>query len=132
MFPTSARIPFAVAVVSTIFIALFIGKFHLYQVMPNLDTYFHFLIGGVVVGWFFKMYFAEDFQSGSKLHYLVAVIGAAALVGVCWEFVERLSSVYGSPGLKYYLYGGDIIDTLTDLTADIAGAVVGALLIKKP
>jgi hypothetical protein len=127
----STRQPITVALVFIFVVAFFVGKFHLYQIIPHLDKYFHFL-GGLIAGWFFSVYMASDFQTrGSRFRFFLAVVGAATLAGVLWEFAERLSSMYGTPLMQHYFYGGDIIDTLGDLAADIGGATLAALSIKQ-
>lgn len=121
-----AAIIAAVFIISTSF---FVGKFDLYQAIPYLDKIFHF-VGGAIAGLFFASYFRSDFSS-SRFRYILAVTGAALLAGVLWEFAERLSSIYGTPWLKHYFYGGNINDTLLDLVADLAGTLLVVLGIKQ-
>ncbi|OGN34904.1 MAG: hypothetical protein A3I39_01285 [Candidatus Yanofskybacteria bacterium RIFCSPLOWO2_02_FULL_47_9b] len=119
----SPRFIIGVAILFLIATSFFLDQFDLYDKISHLDKILH-VFGGAIAGWFFVNYFQKDFaQSESKWNYLLAVAGAAMLVGVFWEFAERLSTLYGSPLMRHYFYGLDLDDTLMDLTADLAGAV---------
>ncbi|OGN27611.1 MAG: hypothetical protein A2941_01280 [Candidatus Yanofskybacteria bacterium RIFCSPLOWO2_01_FULL_49_17] len=129
----SNRPIFIIAVLFTVLVSFFVGKFNLYDFIPHLDKALH-VIGGAIASWFFLEYFRDDFQKigpWTKFRYLLAVIGSAVLVGLIWEFAERLSSLYGTSLMRRYLYGGDVDDTLIDLAADIVGAVLATLGVKQ-
>ena len=119
----STRFIAGVAILFLVVVSFLLDQFDLYDKISHLDKILH-ILGGIIAGWFFVNYFQKDFaQSESKWNYLLAVAGAAMLVGVFWEFAERLSFLYGSPLMKHYFYGLDLNDTLIDLAADLAGAV---------
>ena len=119
-------------------IALFIlgifvsGFFELYYKFIYLDTFYHFL-GGVVLGWFFYTWLFPiptanlSVVSFSKFTKLFIVVSAICMVGVFWEYAERLSTIYASvhaPWLYHWFSGGNLNDTLLDLLADMLGGSV--------
>jgi hypothetical protein len=117
----SKKVIIGIAIIFVLAVAIFVGQFHLYAKIWHLDKFLH-AGGGLIAGWFFALYFKNDFQD-SRVRYILAIVSAVALVGVLWEFAERLSTLYAPHWFKYYFYGGDLNDTLTDLAADLIGGL---------
>lgn len=98
------------------------------------DQILHFW-GGFFVASFFSAYLKDNLRSDTKIKNTLIITGAAAFIGVLWEFSEFLASSYLSPYI-YHAYGiktyfiGDLEDTLNDLLMDILGACffVGTIL----
>ena len=110
--------------------------FHIYDHIHNFDKIMH-LLGGFVVAWIVSFGFKKEGRSMSYLQFAFVLVASTALVGVLWEFAEHLSGVYLKDRLFIvytYFHGGDLNDTLLDLTFDLAGGslfVLGHLLTGK-
>ncbi len=103
-------------------------KFDIYSAIPHFDKILH-ISGGFIVAWFFARFFQKDLAGVSRFHRFLILVAMAGLVGLIWEFAEFSSSFLAPshPLLHKYFYGGDLIDTLTDLMADLAGGILYAL-----
>ncbi len=112
-------------------IVLFLGSFvvtffNLYDTFPYIDKVFH-VTGGFIVAWFFDRFWSEKLNVFHKLEHLVVLVAITALVGFFWEIAEFSTSIppfVDNILLRHYFYGGSLVDTLGDLTADIFGAVL--------
>ncbi len=86
------------------------------------------------MAWFFARYWQDKFGSLSFFDRFLILMAMTALVGVFWELAEFSTSIPPLAGhkiLQHYLYIGSLVDTLGDLIADILGAALCALLIRK-
>lgn len=105
-----------------------VGSLNLYQRINHLDKIFH-IVGGFLIAWFFIDYF-DELKTSDKLKRLIICLAGAALISLVWEFAEHFSSVYGPthfPWIYHYFYGGNLVDTLHDLIADLSGALLFGL-----
>jgi arginine exporter protein ArgO len=104
------------------------GYYGLYQALPGLDKVMH-ATGGIIVGWFAFSLLQDDIARARWWRQLIIIVGIVALVGVAWEFAEYTATqLRGSlPTLYHYFHGGDLGDTLGDLTADLLGGVLFAV-----
>ena len=97
----------------------------LYWLYPWFDTLVHFL-GGLFIGlsalWLFfeSRYFALE---RSALRAFLVTLGAIIVVGVGWEIFELVA---GIP-----IEDNFVADTITDLSMDVLGAMLGYLAFKK-
>ena len=101
--------------------------FTLYEKLPLLDIPMHFA-GGFVAAWFFAIYFTDERKKVSRLTSLMLIIGAAAIIGVSWEWFEWLLDNFIFTEIQFM---GGLDDTLFDLFMDLAGAAAIALLYNK-
>ena len=117
-----------------IFLGTFvITFFDLYSFFPHLDKILH-VSGGFLTAWFFARYWQDKFGTFSSLDRFLMLLAITALVGVLWELAEFSTSIPPLAHhklLRHYLYIGSLIDTLDDLVADIFGAALCALLLRK-
>ena len=97
----------------------------LYWLYPWFDTLVHFL-GGLFIGlsalWLFfeSRYIA---LKRSALRAFVVTLGAIIVVGIGWEIFELVA---GIP-----IEDNFVADTITDLSMDVLGAMLGYLAFKK-
>lgn len=96
-----------------------------YTYWGHLDTAFHVIGGGIVV-WFVLALLQRDLTHLAAWKQLLILISVTILIGVLWEFAEYATRWIRDalPWLYRYFHGGDLTDTLTDLVADMAGALV--------
>ncbi len=124
------RIPYVAPILFgalILFVGIFVTNiFDLDHQFPFLDKVYHTL-GGVALGWFFYTYFFLHNKSFVGWRQIFLTVAAVCLVGVFWEYAERLSTLY-APSHARWLYqwfnGGNFNDTLLDLLADMAGGAI--------
>lgn len=118
------------AAIALNFVALYIGEeFGFYYRFAYIDKVFHFL-GGVVAAWFFFVLLGERAKSFSALRMVLIAMVFVYFVGVVWEFLEYISTVYSpiyAPWLQHYFSIGSWLDSLGDLVADMAGGLIVTL-----
>jgi uncharacterized membrane protein YeaQ/YmgE (transglycosylase-associated protein family) len=95
------------------------------------------LVGSTALAWLLSTLASRQKEVLSYRSYLVFIVGAVLIFGVVWEILEYLSGEYMKGTLIYAYYrGGDLQDTLSDLVADMTGAVIYMLIyrlgMKKP
>lgn len=101
----------------------FAEKFFLYWKYQWFDIPVHFL-GGIVCAFgiailpFFRIRFFERHKSS------IAYVCGVFFIGVCWEVFEYNSGLYQ---LEQHI----VIDTLTDISMDILGAIVGYSIVNR-
>jgi hypothetical protein len=92
------------------------------------DVILHFS-GGFFVAMFFLHYLKDYLSQGTGFKNLIIITGSTLLVGVLWEFAEFTASLtlidffYDQFQIRTYFIG-DLQDTMSDLSLDIAGALV--------
>ena len=108
-----------------IFFGIFVSeKFALYARWDQFDPLLHAL-GGLTAAWFGLALFQDDITHMAAWKQILLFVGFAALVGVLWEFAEYRANFAREtlPWLWHWFHGGDLTDTMTDLAADVTGAV---------
>ncbi len=116
-----------------IFIALIVGEyFGLYYSIPYFDKAMH-VIGGVVAAWFVLALLQEEITHMAGWKQALIIISVTAFIGIVWEWAEYLSQYTKQDYPLFYKYfsGGDLPDTLTDIVADTAGAIVTTVVALK-
>ncbi len=95
----------------------------------GFDKILH-IVGGFAVGWFVISLFAREFGLLRPWVAVLAIVAAVVLVGVLWEFAEYSAQWirFSHPLFYHYFHGGDLVDTLGDLLADLAGGASFALI----
>lgn len=123
------RYPITAILLVLIFGIYFATKLALYDTIPHYDKIMHFA-GGIAVAWFMAVFFRAQLRSMPFFSHVVFIAGTVAIIGIGWEYLEYASNHYKNfiPTLHYYLYGGDLPDTLLDLGFDTAGAILFALI----
>jgi len=124
--------PLAVGVLVIIIGTFVITFFDLYYTVPHVDKILH-VSGGFIIAWFFSQFWFDKLKDFGQLERLVFFMAIAALVGIFWEIAELSTSfppLSNFDIVRHYLYHGSLIDTLGDLTADIFGATLFALIRK--
>ena len=125
------RIHHAAMAVAVVFLigTVFSGQWEWYLRYPHFDKVMH-VAGGFVIAWFLAHLLASDAGRASRWGAVGLLVGLTAIVGIAWEAAEFLSNAWfagqesGWRALVYqYFHGGDLRDTLLDLTADMAGAL---------
>ena len=109
-----------------LFVGIFLsGKYDLYTYWEHFDTALHAL-GGLAVAWFGLVIFQREITHLIPWKQVVIFVSFATFIGVLWEFAEYLVGIYPDvvPWLYHWFHGGDLADTLTDLSADMVGALV--------
>ena len=102
------------------------GLFGWYVLIPHIDKVFHFS-GGLALGWFFCLFLGVRNLPIASWKKILIVVSATCFVAVCWEYAERLSSLYAphyAPWLYHWFNGGDLDDTLLDILAGMMGGLV--------
>lgn len=116
-------------ILGTLLVVLaFLGaEFRWYRYWDHLDTAFHF-VGGVIAAWFVLALLQNDIIHLKPWKQVAMIVSGALLIGVFWEFAEYISGVGQNlwPSISSFFHGGDVADTLTDLVADIFGALLVA------
>jgi hypothetical protein len=119
--------------IAVIVVGLFIfTHLHLHGVFPHSDKFFHTL-GGIVIAWYFSLLWKDKLTTFTHVERLIIYIAMAAMVGFLWELLEYSTAQYPLDGLgvlRHYVFGGNLRDTLGDLTADLFGASIFGLLKK--
>ena len=102
-----------------------IGMNGLYFHFPAYDIFMH-IIGGIGIGLFLTAFIKSNLPN-LRCKRSVLIVGVF-IVGLVWELFEMYFNIAGAPvGTKAYY-----IDTIKDLTNDIIGAtIVAVLFIKK-
>ena len=82
---------------------------------------------------FFASYLKEHISISTKLKSILIIVGAAMFIGVTWEFAEYIGNqILTEPFYKYFgvrtYFMGDLADTINDLTMDMLGAGIFAIL----
>ena len=129
----TGRMPFSIeknrvysilgAILFLVFGIFVANKFYLYQHFDHFDKLMH-ITGGIFAA-LIMWQFSPLPMTGWKR--VVVLVAYACLIGVFWEFAERLSSVYCPTYCKvvhHYFQGGDLDDTLGDITADMVGGLL--------
>ncbi|KKT87180.1 MAG: hypothetical protein A3J46_00170 [Candidatus Yanofskybacteria bacterium RIFCSPHIGHO2_02_FULL_41_11] len=104
-------------------------NFHIYSSIVHFDKVLH-VSGGLVAAWFFGVIWGSKLSGFSNFEKFLILISLAALIGWVWELMEFIVSaswLAEFPTLHRYIYGGNLIDTIGDLPADIFGASLFAL-----
>jgi hypothetical protein len=104
--------------------------FDVYHTWSRFDDALH-LIGGLVAAWFIALLFAHDIAKLPRFSATLFIIGLTLIIGVVWEMAEFLSGKYMQniyPLVYQYFRGGDLQDTIADLSDDIIGALTLAWL----
>lgn len=103
-------------------------QFGLYSSWEHFDTLMHFT-GGVVAAWVALALMQQELVRMAPWKQVLILVALAALAAVLWEFAEYLAG-FGRdvvPWLWQWFHGGDLADTMLDLTAGLAGALLFAL-----
>ncbi|HVZ10999.1 MAG TPA: hypothetical protein VG941_01055 [Candidatus Paceibacterota bacterium] len=122
----SLQAPIFVAALFIVVVVFIVGAFNLYGYIPHLDKIFHFF-GGGIAAWFCIEWLRARKPSFHVQKSWLATAGLVLAIGLVWELAEHLSSVYSpvyAPWFLKYFYGGDTLDTIGDVIADLAGALV--------
>ncbi len=93
-----------------------------FSALPWLDIPFHF-VGSLIVGFTAMGLFARDLAKIGRFSVIVCIMGAAALVGILWEFFE----VGVDTVLEEFQFPRGITDTLKDLAIDLAGGFTASI-----
>ena len=112
-----------------IFVGIFVsGQYRLYEMWGHFDTAMH-VLGGLTAAWFGLVLLQKEITHLPAWKQVLIFVSFATLAGVLWEFVEYSVGVGRDvvPWLYRWLHGGDLADTITDLTADIIGALTLSL-----
>lgn len=112
-----------------LFLGLFAGsEWGFYSAYPSFDKILH-VAGGLAMAWLALALLQNDITHLPAWKQFLIVISVATFVGVVWELAEYLSgfSRESIPLLFRYFSGGDLVDTLGDLFADIVGGSAFAL-----
>ena len=97
----------------------------LYWTLRWFDAPMHFLGGGVMAllaGWVGMRVIGVPFLLAGKTRHFFLIIAATLVAGVMWEFFELFIGIGQEPGYA--------LDTLHDLLFDLAGGLLGYLLIR--
>ncbi len=109
------------------FIATTVSEhFRIYSIFHSIDKLYH-VIGGMILGWFFMLTFQPELKTMPVYKKVLLLVGCVSLIGILWELAERASSVYAIhryTTLYHLFHGGDLNDTLGDLSADIGGGIL--------
>lgn len=107
--------------------------------IPAYDMILHFF-GGFFVAMLFASFLLKNYPistdksriMGRFSILVLTVLGLTVLVGVFWEFIEYIATVYFKNYLaqKYAIICciGNLDDTITDLALDISGAIIFVLI----
>lgn len=112
-----------------LFVGIFLsGKFGWYDQWTHFDTLMHTL-GGLAAAWFGLAILQKEITHLPAWKQVLVFVSFATLAGVLWEFAEYLGGLWQDtlPWLHRWLFGGDLADTMTDLAADIIGALALSL-----
>jgi hypothetical protein len=118
-----------VAGIFVIFVGIFLsGQFGFYARWEHFDTFMHAL-GGLTAAWFGLALLQDEITHLSFWKQVLIFVSFATLAGVLWEFAEYQANLAQDtlPWLWRWFHGGDIADTMTDLSADIIGALALSL-----
>ncbi len=125
-----ALTPFIIGL-AVIFLGAFVFTFfNIYDSFPHLDKVFH-ISGGIIIAWFFSNLWSEKFKGFDKFQRVIIFMALGVLVGFFWEIMEYSTSqppLVSHELLRYYIYGGNLTDTLGDLVADVFGGALFGLL----
>lgn len=118
------------AVILVLFVGVFpSGHWQWYLTYPYFDKIMH-LLGGFVIAWLLGHILEQDLRDTTWWGAAIMLVGAATIVGVLWEGAEFLANTFWADtvgGWKslawHYFHGGDLKDTLLDLSADMIGAL---------
>lgn len=104
------------------------GTWGLYARWEHFDTALHAL-GGLAAAWFGLALLQDELTHLAFWKQLLVFVSFATLAGVLWEFAEYQANFLRetAPWLWYWFHGGDLADTVTDLSADILGALAFSL-----
>jgi uncharacterized membrane protein YjdF len=108
------------------FVGIFLsGTYDLYSYWEHFDTVMHAL-GGLAAAWIGLVLLQREIVHLPFWKQVLIFVSFATLAGVLWEFAEYLGDVWQDvvPWIHRWLTGGDLTDTITDLAADIVGALV--------
>ncbi|MDP3956806.1 MAG: hypothetical protein Q8P97_02310 [bacterium] len=107
--------------------------YYWYWLIWWLDIPMH-LAGGFLIAmlvlWYLEQNKKELLASFSFFNKFFFVLGAAALVGIFWEFYEFFYDVFFKSQLGFYAAQLGAIDTVKDLANDLMGAAVAFLIFK--
>ncbi len=123
-----ARTPFLFGL-AVILSGIFLGEYwNLYYRIAHFDKMLH-VLGGIIAGWTAAAILGHSFKSFPWYIRITVIIAVTCLVGVLWEFAEYASNFtrHSYPVWYHYFHGGDLADTLGDLTADISGGALFAI-----
>ncbi len=112
-----------------LFVGIFVsGRYGLYTYWEHFDTSLHAL-GGLAAAWFGLVLLQREITHLPFWKQVLIFVSFATLAGVLWEFAEYTVGIgeHIVPWLYRWFHGGDLGDTITDLSADIIGALVLSL-----
>ncbi|MBX4211243.1 MAG: DUF2238 domain-containing protein [Candidatus Yanofskybacteria bacterium] len=127
-----SAVPF-LAMFAVVFVGLIpLVDFDLYAKYHNLDKYMH-LLGGFVLAWLVWQIFSRR-NHLEMAEVLTIIVGSVAVLGILWEIGEYVSTAFINDSsmkllriVHHYFAGGDVKDTLLDLTMDMTGAFLFGL-----
>jgi hypothetical protein len=120
--------PICFAVILVLFGVFISGRFGLYASWEHFDTTMH-AIGGIAAAWFALALMQTDIVRMAQWKQVLTLLAFATLAAVLWEFAEYLAG-FGRdvvPWLWRWFHGGELADTILDLTAGMIGALLFAL-----
>ena len=112
-----------------IFVGIFVSdRYGLYWRFEHFDTTLHAL-GGLAAAWIGLVLLQQEITHLPSWKQVLIFVSFATLAGVLWEFAEFVvgTGEHVVPWLYRWFHGGDLPDTIMDLTADIIGALVLSL-----
>ena len=100
------------------------GYWGWYAKWEHFDTAMH-VMGGLAAAWCGLALMQNELTHLAAWKQVVIFVGFATLAGVLWEFAEYMAGFSRDvvPWLWEWFHGGDLADTMTDLAADIVGAL---------
>jgi len=114
-------------IILVLFAGIFIGGFFkLHYSVIYFDDALH-LVGSFALAWLLLSLLGHHMNQLPKYISVLLVLGTVILFGVTWEILEYLSGAYLEntvPLIYNYFRGGDLKDTIGDLTIDIIGSLL--------
>lgn len=96
------------------------------------------ILGGLVLSlfvlWFYGLYDPRGLAESPELLLFALAVSAVILIGLFWELFEFTTDAFNRLSLvpkEIFALQVGVIDTLTDLLSDIAGAFIGSLIFLK-
>jgi len=108
--------------------------YYWYWLIWWLDIPMH-VAGGFLIAMFVLWYLEQNrkelLPTLGFFDQFLLVLGAAALIGVFWEFYEFFYDVFFKSQLGFYVVQLGAIDTVKDLADDLLGATVAFIIFKR-
>jgi len=111
------------------FLGIFVGEYYeFYYRIPHFDKVLHFA-GGIIATWFVLALMQNEVTRMKWWKQALIFISVTVFIGVVWEWAEYLGNMTktSAPWFYHYFSGGNLADTLSDLIADTAGAIVATI-----